>query len=342
MTSPTRGSRPPLPSSHVPHVLANALIVLVCAVSISGFAPAAWAAQEAAPAPEGRRAARDLVRKGASRDYVVRRVGEVDIMASDVFRMLDLAAPDRSAEIIANMVLTVAAEQEAVREGIDVPMDALEARVEEALAQQGASFALEGPSGVGLESYLLEVHGMTPEEYRDHVRRGVLSELLLARASRLAQIRETRDTLQLILVEEEGLAPEIRAILDEGASFSVLAKKYSVHGSSTDGGVMPPISLEVTAPLLEGRETLTDGEVLGPAPITLQGKDYYRFLRLVERKLGLEGSWNDLRDEVEEDLALHPVNPDEVAIFEARMIARYRVSRPDPTPQAPVTPDDTP
>jgi hypothetical protein len=281
-----------------------------------------------APVPEGRRSALDLIEATPSKDFVVRRVGEVDINASDVFRMLDLAAPERSAEIIANMVLTIVAEQEALREGIDVPNGELESRVEEALARQSAQFALEGPAGLALENYLQEVHGMTPQEYREHVRRGVLSELLLARVSRLQQLRETRDTLQLILVQDEEVALEIRSVLDDGASFSVLAKKHSEHGSAQQGGLMPPITLDVTSPLLEGRETLSDGDVLGPAPITLGGTDYFRFLRLAERNFGVQGSWGELRAAVETDLALHPMNPDEVAIFEARMIARYRVTRP--------------
>jgi hypothetical protein len=301
-------------------------LLLACSVSVHG-----QASNDAVPSAvqPGRSPAKELVEAGSPEDFIVRRVGEIDIYASDVFRMLDLAVPEQAAEVVSNMVLTIMVEQEAMRELIDVAEGKLEAQVEEALAQQSASFALEGPSGLDLEGYLLEVHGMTPPAYREHVRRGVLSELLLARVSRLQQMRETRDTLQMILMEDEAVALEVRSLLDEGASFSVLAKKHSLHGSAENGGLMPAISLEVTAPLLEGRESLEEGEVLGPAPITLQGKDYYRFLRLVERKEGVEGSWDELRDLVEADLLENPVSPDEVAIFEARMIARYRVSRPE-------------
>lgn len=301
-------------------------LFLACAVSVRGQAPGE---EVPSAAQAGRSPARDLVEARSPEDSIVRRVGEIDIYASDVFRMLDLAVPEQSAEVVSNMVLTIMVEQEAIRELIDVPEGELDARVEEALAQQSAGFALEGPSGLSLESYLFEVHGMTPKGYREHVRRGVLSELLLARVSRLQQFRETRDTLQLILMEDETVALEVRGLLDEGASFSVLAKKHSLHGSAGNGGLMPAISLEVSAPLLEGRESLGEGEVLGPAPLTLQGKDYYRFLRLVGRKEGVKGSWDELRELVEADLLENPVSPDEVAIFEARMIARYRVSRPE-------------
>ncbi len=321
-------------------------VVLLVLLFASGWIPSAAALQEspgsALPAvdeglplaqlPAGRQAAATLLRRPASRDFVVREVGDIQIMASDVFSMLDLAAPDLSGEVLANMVLTTVTELEAVREGIDVPEQELTDRVEQALAQQAASFALEGNSSMPLEEYLAQVHGMTGPDYREHVRRGVLSEMLLARVSRLQQLRETRDQLQILLVDDETLALEIEELLNEGASFSVLAKQHSVHGSSAQGGLMPPISLEVTAPMLDGREGLEVGGILGPAPITLGDQDFYRFLRLVERRAPVEGTWTELRGLVEGDLEQNPMNPDEVAIFEARMLARYRVVRPPKTP----------
>jgi hypothetical protein len=53
------------------------------------------------------------------------------------------------------------------------------------------------------------------------------------------------------------------AQLQAGASFAVLAKKHSKHVSSETGGELPPIPAEAKIPVLEGRETMQPGELLG-------------------------------------------------------------------------------
>jgi len=282
----------------------------------------------APPVVDGRVPASELKSLVRHDDVVVRQVGEVEIRASDVFRVLDLAAPALAADVLREMVLTTLAEQEARREGVDVPASELEGSVDEAMAEQRARFALEGAPDMSLEEFLLEFHGMTAEEYQSETRRMVLASLLLDRVVRLQQFRSTRDELQIILVSEKELADEIHQLLGEGASFSVLAKRHSEHPSGTSGGFMPALSQEVSAPVVDGREMLSPGEVLGPAPITLGEQDFWRFLRLVDRHEAMEGDWDGLRDLVEADLIENPMNPDEVAIFEARMREEYRVRQP--------------
>jgi len=277
---------------------------------------------------DGRVPASELKSLVRHEDVVVRQVGEVEIRASDVFRVLDLAAPALAADVLREMVLTTLAEQEARREGVDVPASELEGSVEEAMAEQRARFALEGAPDMTLEEFLLEFHGMTAEEYQSETRRMVLASLLLDRVVRLQQFRSTRDELQIILVSEKELADEIHQLLGEGASFSVLAKRHSEHPSGTSGGFMPALSQDVSAPVVDGREMLSPGEVLGPAPITLGEQDFWRFLRLVDRHEARQGDWDSLRDLVEADLIENPMNPDEVAIFEARMREEYRVRQP--------------
>ena len=87
-----------------------------------------------------------------------------------------------------------------------------------------------------------------------------------------------------------------------------------------------PASLEV--PLVAGREALAVGEYLGPAPITLGGVDYWRFVRLVDRMEAITGDWSAVREQVETDLAETPLHGDELALFEATMAERYGVATP--------------
>jgi len=309
---------------------------LAAATPADETAPAS-ASDASAADSQARVSAAELRSLVGDSDPVVRQVGEVAIRASDVYRVMDLAAPKLAGDVLREMVLTTLAELEARREGVDVPRAELEAQVEDAMAEQRARFAVEGDPSMTLEEFLLAFHGMTPEAYRDETRRMVLSSMLLDRTVRLQSLRSGRDDLQIILLTDDTIAQEVATLLAEGASFEVLAKRHSVHPSGKDGGYMPALASDVPVALVEGRQMLVPGEVLGPAPVTVQGKDFVRFVRLVERHPAREGSWAELRDEVEADLQRTPMNPDEVAVFEAKMRDRYRVHRPErssPEPEA--------
>jgi parvulin-like peptidyl-prolyl isomerase len=283
-----------------------------------------------APSAEGglRVGAQSLDSLARGDDAVVITVGDIALRRSDVFRLLDLATPARSAEVMRQMVLTTAAALDAQREGIDVPLEALDREIELAVAQQKASFALEVDEHMPLEDYLRLRHGLSPDAYRDEVRRMVLASLLLERAVRLDQMRAATDTVALILVDDEALARDLATQLQAGASFSVLAKKHSKHVSSDAGGELPPIPSDAKIPVLEGRETMQPGELLGPAPITVEGQAMWRIVRLISRHLPTDKPWAELRDGIEAGLAARPMTAEELAVFEARAVDRYRVSTP--------------
>src|SRR5262249_27212861 len=153
---------------------------------------------------------------------------------------------------------------------------------------------------------------------RAEVRRMVLATMFLERAVRLDQLRSGYDLCQIILVEDEKLAREIADELSQGASFSVLAKKNSVHPSASRGGELPAVPLGGEAPLLAGRETLQPGGLLGPLPYEAGGKSYWRILRLEERATPTTAPWSELREQIEAGLVARPLEADELAIFEAR------------------------
>lgn len=268
----------------------------------------------------------ELASLARGEDMPVVRVGPVEIRRSDVFRVLDLATPARSAEVIRQMVLTTAAQLDAQVEGIDVPALALEQAVQEAMTEQRASFALEVDEHMPLEDYLQLRHGLLPEEYRAEVRRMVLASMLLERAVRLDSLRTATDSLAIILVDDAAVAEELAGQLREGASFSVLAKRHSRHPSGASGGELPPIPTDADVPLCAGREGLQPGEFLGPAPFTSGGKDYWRLLRLSERSAATDAPWAELRDAIEAGLLARPLGPEELAVFEARVLDRYRVT----------------
>lgn len=310
--------------THTPRRARHTVFVLLAGVALGfGIAPAT---------PADRVAARELVPLVRHVDDVVQTVGDVEIRASDVFRMMDLANPGLTGNALSEIVLTTLARLEASAEGVDVPRAALEDGITRAQADLEASFLQQTGGSIDLPSYLAQAHGMGVEEFGGEVRRMVLASLLLERVVRLDQMRLARDELELILVEDQGLAEEIAGKLEAGASFAALARQHSLHTSAADGGLLPPLPENVPAPLLDGRQSLQPGDWLGPAPITLEGRDFQRFVRLVERMPARAETWSELRDEIEASLAARPVISEEVAIFEARMRDRYRVQRPPRTP----------
>jgi len=290
-------------------------------------ADAATAAAASAPTPEGRVGVASLESLARHEDAPIARVGDVELRRSDAFRILDLATPARSAEVIRQMVLTTGAQLEAVREGIDVPDARLQADIESAIAAQKASFALEVDEHMPLEDYLRLRHGLSPEQYRAEVLRMVLASMLMERAVRLDQLRADHDVLEIIVVEDEVLARDLATQLEGGASFAVLARKHSVHPSASAGGELPPVPSKGEIPLLDGRQDLKPGERLGPLSIEVKGKSLWRLLRLVERVPATAASWDELRDQIERGLAQRPLTPDELALFEAHIVDRYGVTR---------------
>ena len=296
---------------------------------VASPAPATGSGAAAGGARVGAGELRSLARGD---DAVVVSVGDVELHRSDVFRVLDLAVPSRSAEVIRQMVLTTAAAMDAAREGIDVPAAALEAEVERAVSEQKASFAVEVDENMPLEEYLRLRHGLTPGEYHQEVRRMVLATLLLERAVRLSQLRVASDDLQVLVVEDADLARQLGDQLRAGASFAVLAKKHSIHPSAAQGGELPPVPRDEPMPLLAGREVLSPGDLLGPDPLTVGGRTVWRLMRLVDRHEADDRPWEALREEVEAGLTARGLTGDELALFEARVADRYRVSRPTSPP----------
>lgn len=272
--------------------------------------------------------ASELAPLAISQDAVVVTVGAIELRRSDVFRVLDLATPGKSAEVIRQMVLTTAAQLDALAEGIDVPAEEMQHQIALSVAEQKASFALEVDETMPLEQYLELRHGISPEEYRLEVRRMVLASMLLERAVRLDQMRSNHDAVAVIIVDDEDLAREIGDKLAMGASFAVLARQHSLHPSAPRGGELAALFDDVSLPLLEGRKSLQPGEVLGPAVITLADTTFWRLVRLIDRHEATTAPWSELRDRIEADLMTRSLDPDELALFEARVIDRYSVNRP--------------
>lgn len=286
---------------------------------------AALLALSASVGAQDRVGAAELPSGPANRDDVVIRVGDREIRKSDVYLDVDLATPWLVEEIVRQRVFDIVVHEEAQRHGIDVERAALEKAHELAIAEQRAQFAKTRGGVMTLEEYFDGRHGIDAAEHRALVRQRVLSNLLLDRVVRFDQLSFDREECQLILVEDRELADEVRTKIDAGASFAVLATRHSVHPSATAGGLFPPLPAGIDVELFAGREAMTPGEVLGPVPIAIDDRSFWRLVRLVERHEARAVTWPDVAAEIEADLARRPLSADELTVFEERMIDRYRI-----------------
>jgi hypothetical protein len=88
---------------------------------------------------------------------------------------------------------------------------------------------------------------------------------------------------------------------------------------------------EVEAAIAEQRASFAL-EVDETLPLVAGDKTLWRLLRLVDRVPPSTASWAEVRDTVEAALASRPLEAEELAVFEARAVDRYRVSRPARSP----------
>ena len=66
------------------------------------------------------------------------------------------------------------------------------------------------------------------------------------------------------------------------------------------------------APLLEGRDALQPGGLLGPEPLRAERQDLWRIVRLADRAPPSTAPWAELREGIEAELAARPLEADEL------------------------------
>lgn len=203
---------------------------------------------------------------------------------------------------------------ERTRLAVSVPPAVLDAAVEAEVAartkQLHARFGEEADLAASVQAY----YGLDLARWRREVLRPRLeTHLLLQRVVRLSSRGREQVLARLIVSKDAERARAIRAKVERGADFSLLAVQESEDATKAVGGVLPPLGRgDLPIPSLEAALFgAAPGTLVGPLEITTaQGREWHVY-KIVERLPPWPGDAAALRDLVEADLAKSPVTKPE-------------------------------
>jgi parvulin-like peptidyl-prolyl isomerase len=246
-------------------------------------------------------------------DDAVAKVGDVVITKSDFERARkitsDRSKPQDAGAKARAMDLVIKAEwmrQEADARHVTVT----DAEVQEALDQ--------GRKSGFLSQENLKKAGVTLQELLPTIRSGQLETKVTAqltdpatrvsaqdvaeyyRQNKAKLIVDERRDVRLVIATSRNRADAARAALDDGQSWKIVARKYSVHASRNDGGKVVNLRKgNAETPVLEAIFRARTGALVGPVK---EGKSFAVFT--VERiKPPFQATLKDSRDEIKELLS---------------------------------------
>jgi hypothetical protein len=186
-------------------------------------------------------------------------VDGVALRAEAAFQLLLLSTPDEANNAVRQLVLDRLAAAEAQANGISVPAAALEREFPRLLAAQERKISEATLGRRDLTAHVRATWGIGREEY-DRIARAALERSLLLERVVLAELaRHPRVQLRLIRVKDKALADEVARKLELGADFAALARQHSEDGSARDGGLYPPLPIDLPSTLFDRTAELEAG-----------------------------------------------------------------------------------
>lgn len=246
-------------------------------------------------------------------DDAVAKVGDVVITKSDFERARkitsDRSKPQDAGAKARAMDLVIKAEwmrQEADARHVTVT----DAEVQEALDQ--------GRKSGFLSQENLTKAGVTLQELMPTIRSGQLETKVTAqltdpatkvsaqdvaeyyRQNKAKLIVEERRDVRVVIATSRNRADAARAALDDGQSWKIVARKYSVHASRDDGGKVANLRKgNAETPVLEAIFRARTGALVGPV---MEGKSFAVFT-VEQIKPPFQATLKDSRDEIKQLLS---------------------------------------
>lgn len=251
--------------------------------------------------------------------------------------------PEEYARTLDEMVEEWLVWSEARQGGVTVPEARLAAAVErEVEARRAQVRDLLGPDA-DLEAEVRRAYGLGLAAWRERVLRPRLATVLLKeRVVRLDSRRRARLHARVIVLADPARARWVRAQLERGADFALLARQESRDPSGRRGGDLPWIARgDLVHPgVEEALFAAPAGALVGPLAVEVDGVPQWHLYRVLEHAPAWAEGGGDLAARLEADLVAAPVGPGEVLRWRLRRRAErgIRYFRPDGTPWTPGTP----
>jgi len=253
-------------------------------------------------------------------DATIATVAGHEILASDLLELWLFRESPRVRAYLEELVLSNLVLAEAHRLEISIAVDLLDKAVEASLVALNERLDEESGESLDVDKFIEQRLGLDPELYRTRLRRETEIDLLAERCVRSWLLQSERADVRVIVVEDRDVVDAVQAKLDLGAEFALLANEYSIEGSGSDGGRVPPVVRSGVA-LSRLAFSTPVGDVGGP--VLEQGR--YLFLSVDARHAPVKGSWAELRGPVEATLSQRAIEDPEYWQWKTAMLERYSV-----------------
>jgi parvulin-like peptidyl-prolyl isomerase len=267
-----------------------------------------------------------------SLDEEVARVGDRVLRKSHVFDRLLTASPQASLEVIDLLILDILVAERALALGIVVDPQRVEslARAEEdGLREQVAQFGEQ----IEFETYVKNTFQMSLEEYSRFLRIHTAQLLYYGYAIRFSAMLEDRVQVRFLANQDRAVVEDLVDRVSKGADFATLARRFSEDDrTSRDGGLLPPFGTAGPEPIAEPAMKLREGELSPIIEAEAGGIVHYYLVYCLKRFERRQVTFEEVRQELDEDLMLHPVTKLEREAFALRYRTEMESGKPKQRP----------
>jgi parvulin-like peptidyl-prolyl isomerase len=234
-------------------------------------------------------------------------------------------------EVLRELIKERVIRQEAERAGVHFAGEELDREVQAELTRVRDRLRREyGGSRPTLEE-LLAVAGRSIESFLEELRRRVEVKMLLEAMVLLDRLAVERVEIRLIQVRTRETAESVLHRLAEGADFSRLAAKESIHASGERGGLWPPFARgsfkDLYAAVEEAAFALTEpGEISGIIRVLNErNREEFYILQLVQRHQARTGTFATLRETIQDLRRSDPPTAEEADAWMGERLDRAAV-----------------
>ncbi len=261
-------------------------------------------------------------------DEEVARVGDRVLRKSHIYDRLLSASPDTSLEVVDLLILDILVAEMALVHGIRVDPDRVESLAQSEEDQVRQQVEIQFGGRVEFESYIASTFQMSLEEYRRLMRLRVAQQLYHGYAIRYPPMLENRVQVRFLANKDPEVLEDVIDRVTRGADFATLARRYSEDETRRDGGLLAPFGAEFPHPIAEPAMKLQRGELSPVIRAEVGGSPRYYLVYCLQSFEKREVTFEEVREELDEDLVRHPVQRLEREAFALRYRGEMESRKP--------------
>ena len=262
-------------------------------------------------------------------DEEVARVGDRVLRKSHIYDRLLSASPDASLEVVDLLILDILVAEMALVHEIRVDPERVELLAQSEEDQVRQQVEIEFGGKVEFGSYVASTFQISLEEYRRLMRLRVAQQLYHGYAIRYPAMLEDRVQVRFLANKDSEVLKDVIERVTRGADFATLARRYSEDETTRrDGGLLAPFGAEFPHPIAEPAMKLREGELSPVIQADVGGNPRFYLVYCLQRFEKREASFEEVREELDEDLVRQPVQRMEREAFALRYRGEMESRKP--------------